>query len=142
MKLGAVWGGGLIQSLLGSGECSELGGAAGVALQQPHDGGVALGAFDELLQGQFAWKGEGGVKHNKGRGDASPRSSRIPRRDPWLLASSLRVFYCPTPCPGPPSSSEVPRPPCAKFIYLRPTLFCDKGFLQRYVVVLEKLQQS
>lgn len=83
MKLGAAWGGGLIQASWAVGRCSELGGAAGIALQQPHDGGVALGAFDELLQGQFAWKGEGGrVKPSKGRGVASPRRSRIPRRDP------------------------------------------------------------
>lgn len=32
----------------------ELTCAAGVALQQPHDGGVALGTFNELFQGQFA----------------------------------------------------------------------------------------
>lgn len=33
---------------------SELGGAAGVALQQTHDGRVAFGPADELLQGQLA----------------------------------------------------------------------------------------
>lgn len=33
---------------------SELTGAAGVTLQQPDDGGVALGTFDEFFQGQFA----------------------------------------------------------------------------------------
>ena len=33
---------------------SELPGTAGVTLQQAHDGWVALGTFDELLQGQFA----------------------------------------------------------------------------------------
>ena len=32
---------------------SELGGAAGVALQQTHDGRVAFGPADELLQGQL-----------------------------------------------------------------------------------------
>lgn len=31
----------------------KLSGAAGVALQQADDGGVALGSFDELLQGQL-----------------------------------------------------------------------------------------
>lgn len=33
---------------------SELAGAAGVALQQPDDGRVALGTFDEFFQRQFA----------------------------------------------------------------------------------------
>lgn len=32
----------------------ELSGAAGVALQQADDGGVALGSLDELLQRQLA----------------------------------------------------------------------------------------
>lgn len=33
---------------------SELTGTTGVALQQPDDGGVALGTFNEFFQGQFA----------------------------------------------------------------------------------------
>lgn len=33
---------------------SELAGAAGVALQEAHDGRVALGPSDELFQGEFA----------------------------------------------------------------------------------------
>lgn len=34
----------------------ELSGTAGVTLQQADDGGVTLGSFDELLQGQLTWK--------------------------------------------------------------------------------------
>lgn len=33
-----------------------LASAAGIALKQPDDGGVALGSFDEFLKGQFTWK--------------------------------------------------------------------------------------
>lgn len=40
---------------------SELSSTAGVALQQAHDGGVALGSLDELLQRQLSYK----TKHNK-----------------------------------------------------------------------------
>lgn len=44
---------------------SELGGAAGVALQQTHDGRVAFGPADELLQGQLACGVRGTVTEEK-----------------------------------------------------------------------------
>lgn len=40
---------------------SELGGAAGIALQQAHNGWVAFGPADELLQGQLACRAKGGL---------------------------------------------------------------------------------
>lgn len=46
--------------------CSELGGAAGVALQQTHDGRVAFGPADELLQGQLACGAKGAVLAGEG----------------------------------------------------------------------------
>lgn len=50
------------QAALGfAGAGSELAGAAGVALQEAHDGRVALGPSDELLQGEFSWKEEHGA---------------------------------------------------------------------------------
>lgn len=91
---------------------SELGGAAGVALQQAHDGRVALGSADELLEGQLAC-GE----RERCRGKAAPA------RGGRAAGGGRRVAPAPAPhrrysCPfggrfSPSSSRGSTRPPAS-----------------------------
>lgn len=76
---------------------SELGGAAGVALQQTHDGRVAFGSADELLQGQLACRERGTVIRKKAApklGEAKPsggEGKRCGSRPPPPLTVVVRV---------------------------------------------------
>lgn len=63
------------------GGCSELGGAAGVTLQQPHNGRITLRALDELFQGQFAWGGKTGESKMNTPSRREPRTSQA---QDWL----------------------------------------------------------
>lgn len=74
---------------------SELGGAAGVALQQTHDGRVAFGSADELLQGQLACGATGAVSGRRPRESEGvwrpPRPAPAP--SPSLFVSIWRKIF-------------------------------------------------
>lgn len=100
---------------------SELGGAAGVALQQAHDGRVALGPADELLQGQLAC-GRAGCEGTRGREGGAAARRVPPRPRPCPAPASHRRCWCPSggrfsqsSFPGstrPPASSSRTKPSC------------------------------
>lgn len=75
---------------------SELGGAAGVALQQAHDGRVAFGPADELLQGQLACGARGAVM-----GVRAARGGRAEQRE------RKGEWHPPRPAPAPSPSLFV-----------------------------------
>lgn len=100
----------------GLGRGSELPGAAGVALQQVHDGWVALGTYDELLQRQLACRGDmaqrgghhpipdtqghTGPTHNRDPPPSSPRLLGLPPATPADARHLISVHAAPSKTPG------------------------------------------